>query len=445
VLRARLGDVRVAGVAADETGSRGARRCREQTEEKNKKSSLHARARCNGRAAATARNPWGESSIEAQIASCPANEVDARDSIRHVSLVDEAIALATAEENPHEAAFGFAYIGKKRKGSFSTAVDKAREVGDSAGDYLLVAIASLRADAGDHDGAIETVDLVREPEHVIGVLARLLPRTPAAKTAPLEGRIAKVKSQADRGMLFARLAEVRARAGIRVPKDPFGGVKKPAAKGYLWLAMAHAHAGDPEAATAAAKACRGDPRLRAIEVAAVAWAKHGDAKKALALVKPVKDVGATDLLVAIARALPRGDEQLAILGDARARCAKAHPAVRARVFADAAIVEGSMKKLAEAVALATKLPPYNDPWRIFIDAAEHDAARAKDLARRAGALAAKDDWTAETWADHGTPYAWDPIWKVAAIQRRIDREGALETARLRQGARRAAAIIEAGA
>ena len=105
--------------------------------------------------------------------------------------LDEAIALATGEEDPHEAAFGFAYIGKKRKQSFAAAIEKAREVGDSNGDYLLVAIASLRADAGDHDGAIATADLVREPDHVIGVLARLLPRTPAAKTDPLEERIAK--------------------------------------------------------------------------------------------------------------------------------------------------------------------------------------------------------------------------------------------------------------
>jgi len=362
-----------------------------------------------------------------------------------VSLVDEAIALATAEKDPHEAAFGFAYIGRKRKDAFATAIEKAREVGEDAGDYLLVAIASLRADAGDHDGAIETADLARDKEHVIGVLARLLPRTPADETAPLERRIAKVKAQAERGMLYARLAEVRARAGIRVPKDPFGGVKKPAPKGYLWLAMAHAHLGDPEAATAAAKACRGDPRPRAIEAAAVAWAKAGDAKKALALVKPMKEVEGANMLVAIARALPRGDERLAILGDARARVAKAHPAVRARVFADAAIVEGSMKKLDEAVALAEKLPAYNDPWRIFIAAAESHAARAKELATRAGVAAAKDDWTAETWANHGTPYAWDPIWKVAAIQRRIDPEGALETARLRKGARRAAALVEADA
>jgi hypothetical protein len=364
--------------------------------------------------------------------------------MQHVSLVEEAIALATAEEDPHEAAFGFAYIGKKREKCFSTAIEKAREVGDSAGDYLLVAIASLRADAGDYDGAIETADLVEESEHLVGVLARLLPRTPADKTAPLEGRIAKVKSQAERGMLFARLAEVRARAGIRVPKDPFGGVKKPAPKGYLWLAMAHAHLGDPDAATAAAKACRGDPRVRAIEVAAVAWAKAGDTKKALALVKPVKDVEGTKMLVAIAHEL-RGDEQLATLGDARARCAKVHPAVRAHVFADAAILEGSLEKIQQAVALAAKLPAYNDPWKIFIAAAENDVAHAKELAKRAGALAAKDDWTAATWADHGTPYAWDPIWKVAAIQRHIDREGALETARLRKGARRAAAMIEADA
>jgi hypothetical protein len=151
------------------------------------------------------------------------------------------------------------------------------------------------------------------------------------------------------------------------------------------------------------------------------------------------------MLVAIARALPEGDERLAILGDARARVAKAHPAVRARVLAEAAIVEGSMKKLEDAVALAEKLPAYNDPWRILIAAAESHAARATELARRAGVAAAKDDWTAEAWANHGTPYAWDPIWKVAAIQRRIDREGALETARSRSGARRAAAIVEAGA
>ena len=86
------------------------------------------------------------------------------------------------------------------------------------------------------------------------------------------------------------------------------------------------------------------------------------------------------MLIAIARAL-EGDARRALLDDARAQCAGAHPADRARILADAAMVEGSLSELDEAIALAKALPAYDDPWRILIDAARIHTRRAKELAK----------------------------------------------------------------
>jgi hypothetical protein len=392
-----------------------------------------------------------------------------------MGTLEQALGLAREERANDERCFALTYIARAQRvsGDIETSQQTFREartcadneardnLGFDARDRLRQLVACQQAEAGDGEGALATFDAMKDNDLRMVTLAGIAP------FATIASRIGRLKKPVDQAWPLAERAAAEAAAGsadakktIAAALKMLGTAKKPPIVRY-WITRAELALGDLEAATASASACSTDEgyKHRACEEVALALVAAGQLPAARALLKKLKDGGPSGgcerglLALAYALAEAQPDAARSLLDEAAPLIAESHKTHQPHYAKDVALVRMRLgddvsAELKKCLAAAQKLEAWCDPWWIALEIglarhARGDGAGARADLALAGKLAAKDDWTADMWVQRNQPNGFDKLWRVVRVQASIDEKGALATAALRKGGRRAAALAEA--